>query len=66
MSDWAVSRTNSPDPEEYARWVLPWWSVSDPTAVADFACGGPPATTVHPLVLVAGARWAIEEPVRVG
>ena len=61
MYDWAVFRTNSPDPEEYARWVLIRRSVSDPTEVAYFACGGPPATTVHQLVLVAGARWAIED-----
>jgi SRSO17 transposase len=61
MYDWALLRTNSPDPAGYARWVLIRRSVSDPTAVAYFACGGPPATTVHQLVLVAGARWAIED-----
>jgi SRSO17 transposase len=36
-------------------------SVSDPTEVAYFACGGPPATTIQQLVFVAGARWAIED-----
>jgi len=61
VSDWAVVRTNSPDPDEYARWVLIRRSVSDPAEVAYFACGGPPATTVQQLVLVAGARWAIED-----
>jgi SRSO17 transposase len=59
--DWALLRTNSPDPAEYARWVLIRRSVSDPTEVAYFACGGPPATTIQQLVLVAGARWAIED-----
>jgi SRSO17 transposase len=59
--DWAVLRTNSPDPEVYARWVLLRRSVSDPTEVAYFACGGPPATTLKDLVRVAGTRWAIED-----
>lgn len=59
--DWALRRTNSPEPATYARWVLIRRSVSDPTEVAYFACGGPPATTLDELVLVAGARWAIED-----
>jgi SRSO17 transposase len=59
--DWAVTRTNSPDPDEYARWVLIRRSVSDPAEVAYFACGGPPSTTLAELVRVAGARWAIED-----
>lgn len=59
--DWALSRTNSPEPDAYARWVLIRRSVSDPSAVAYFACGGPPATTLAQLVRVAGARWAIED-----
>lgn len=59
--DWALLRTNSPDPDEYARWVLIRRSVSDPTEVAYFACGGPPDTTLRQLALVAGARWAIED-----
>jgi SRSO17 transposase len=49
------------DPAEYARWVLIRRSVSDPTEVAYFACGGPPDTTLRQLVLVAGARWAFEK-----
>jgi SRSO17 transposase len=59
--DWALVRTNSPDPAEYARWVLSRRSVSDPTEVAYFACGGPPDTTLNELVRVAGARWAVED-----
>jgi SRSO17 transposase len=59
--DWAVARTNSPDPDEYARWLLIRRSVSDPEDVAYFACGGPPATTLAELVRVAGARWAVED-----
>jgi SRSO17 transposase len=59
--DWALLRTNSPDPREYARWLLFRRSVSDPAEVAYFACGGPPATTLNDLVQVAGTRWAIED-----
>jgi SRSO17 transposase len=61
VSDWALLRTNSPEPREYARWLLLRRSVSDPAEVAYFACGGPPDTTLEELVLVAGARWAIED-----
>jgi SRSO17 transposase len=59
--DWALLRTNSPEPREYARWLLFRRSVSDPAEVAYFACGGPPATTLTDLVRVAGTRWAIED-----
>lgn len=59
--DWASSRVSSPEPDAYARWVLIRRSVSDPTEVAYFACGGPPATTLNELVRVAGTRWAIED-----
>lgn len=59
--DWALSRTNSPEPDEYVRWALIRRSVSDPTGVAYFACGGPPTTTLNELVRAAGARWAIED-----
>jgi SRSO17 transposase len=61
LYDWAVSRTNSPQPGEYARWLLIRRSVSDPTEVAYFACGGSPATTLGELVRVAGTRWAVED-----
>jgi len=64
--DWAVLRTNSPEPDEYARWLLLRRRVSDPTDVAYFACGGPPATTLRQLVLVAGTRWAIEDLFEIG
>jgi SRSO17 transposase len=59
--DWAVLRTNCPDPETYARWLLIRRSVSDPEDMAYFACGGPPETTLADLVRTAGTRWAIEE-----
>jgi SRSO17 transposase len=59
--DWALTRTNCPEPEAYARWLLIRRSVSDPTDVAYFACGGPPETTLADLVRVAGARWAVED-----
>jgi SRSO17 transposase len=61
LYDWAVTRTNSPDPDTYARWLLIRRSVSDPEDVAYFAGGGPPETTLHDLVRTAGTRWAIEE-----
>lgn len=61
LYDWAVTMTNSPEPWKYARWLLIRRSVSDPTEVAYFACGGPPETTLEDLVRVAGARWSIEE-----
>ncbi len=59
--DWAVLRTNSPEPKTYARWLLIRRSIADPNDVAYFACGGPPATTLDDLVRVAGRRWTIEE-----
>jgi SRSO17 transposase len=59
--DWAITRINCPEPQQYQRWLLIRRSVSDPTEVAYFACGGPPATTLKELVAVAGKRWVIEE-----
>jgi SRSO17 transposase len=64
--DWAVTRINCPEPATSARWLLIRRSVSDPTAVAYFACGGPPDTTLETLVRVAGMRWAIEECFELG
>jgi SRSO17 transposase len=61
LYDWAVTLVNSLEPHQYARWLLIRRSVSDPTEVAYFACGGPPQTTLEDLVRVAGARWSIEE-----
>jgi SRSO17 transposase len=59
--DWAVTRINCPEPERSTRWVLIRRSVSDPTEMAYFACGGPPGATLAELVGVAGRRWVIEE-----
>lgn len=64
--DWAVCRTNCPDPEAFARWLLIRRGVSDPDEVAYFACGGPPGTTLAELVRIAGTRWAIEECFELG
>jgi SRSO17 transposase len=61
LYDWALLRTNSPEPDEYARWLLIRRSVSDPSEVVYFACGGPVGTGLPELVEVAGARWAIED-----
>ena len=61
LYDWAALRTNCPEPETYSRWLLIRRSVTDPTDVAFFACGGPPTTTLEELVRIAGARWAIED-----
>jgi len=59
--DWACCTVNCPEPETYARRLLIRRSTSDPTDVAYFVCGGPPATTLRELVQIAGRRWAIEE-----
>lgn len=59
--DWARLRTAAPEPDECTRWLLIRRSVSDPSDVAYFACGGPPATTLDDLVRVAGTRWSIED-----
>lgn len=64
--DWALVRTNGPEPDEYARWLLIRRSASDPSEVAYFACGGRPGTTLPELVRVAGARWAIEDLFELG
>jgi SRSO17 transposase len=64
--DWALLPTNAPEPKRYARWLLLRRSVSDPSEVAYFACGGPPTTTVEELVRIAGTRWAIEECFELG
>jgi SRSO17 transposase len=61
MFDWAIHPVNSPEPEDYARWLLVRRDVDEPAEVAYFLCGGPPGTTLEQLVAVAGARWAIEE-----
>jgi SRSO17 transposase len=66
LYDWALMRTNSPQPEGYARWLLIRRSVADPAEVAYFACGGPPGATLGDLVRVAGARWSIEECFELG
>lgn len=64
--DWALLRTSSPEPKEYARWLLIRRNVSDPTVVAYFARGGAPGTTLDELVRVAGTRWVIEECFELG
>ena len=61
LFDWAIRPVNSPEPEEYARWLLVRRDVDDPEEVAYFLCGGSPGTTLEQLVAVAGARWTIEE-----
>jgi SRSO17 transposase len=59
--DWALCRTNCQEPKPFARWMLIRRSVADPTEVAYFTCGGPPAATLADLIGVAGARWAVED-----
>lgn len=59
--DWARTRVNGPEPEQCQRWLLIRRSVSDPTELAYFMCGGPPATTLDQLVAVTGKRWVIED-----
>jgi SRSO17 transposase len=66
LYDWAALPINCPEPEKYARWLLMRRSVSDPSEVAYFACGGPPDTGLADLVRVAGVRWAIEDLFELG
>lgn len=61
LYDWALLRTNCPEPKTYSRGLLIRRSIADPSDVAFFACGGPPDTTLEDLVRVAGRRWTIEE-----
>jgi SRSO17 transposase len=61
LYDWAAVAVNCPEPESYGRRLLIRRSVTEPSKVAYFLCGGPPATTLRDLVGVAGKRWAIEE-----
>jgi hypothetical protein len=55
LYDWALVRTNSPEPDKYIRWLLIRRSALDPSEVAYFACGGPPGTGLEELVRVAVA-----------
>jgi hypothetical protein len=59
-------RTNGLEPDGYGRWLPIRRSVTGPTEVAYFACGGPPATTLRQLVPVAGVRWATEDLFEMG
>jgi SRSO17 transposase len=60
VSDWAVVPVGAPTPEA-GRWLLIRRDVADPTAVAFFIAGGPPATTLADPVRIAGPRWGVEE-----
>jgi SRSO17 transposase len=66
LYDWALLRTNSPEPKTVTRWLLIRRKISEPNEVTYFACGGPPATTLTDLVRVAGRRWTIEENFELG
>ena len=66
LYDWAALRINSPEPEQFQRWLLVRRSISDPTDLAYYLCGGPPGTTLQELVRVAGSRWAVEECFEIG
>jgi SRSO17 transposase len=59
--DWMVHPFNSPEPDQFSRWLLIRRSISDPTDFAYYLCGGSPATSLHELVRVAGTRWAVED-----
>jgi SRSO17 transposase len=61
LYDWVALPLNSPEPEKCVRQLLLRRSISDPSEVAYFACGGPPDTDLEALVRVAGARWAVED-----
>lgn len=51
---------NGPVPEAYARWRWIRRGTVAPGDGANFACGGPPATTLEEPVRIAGIRWANE------
>ena len=57
--DWFVWPFNSP--EQFSRWLLVRRSITDPTDLAYYLCGGTPGTALEELVHVAGTRWAVEE-----
>jgi SRSO17 transposase len=61
LYDWAALRINCPEPERFRRWLLVRRSISEPTDLAYYLCGGPPQTTLQELVRAAGSRWAVEE-----
>lgn len=61
--DWMVLPLpfNSPEPEQFSRWLLVRRSISHPTEYAYYLCGGLPETSLRELVRVAGTRWAVED-----
>ncbi len=61
LYDWAAVPVNCPGPEGLRRWLPVRRSISDPTGLAYYLCGGPPRTTLQELVRVAGSRRAVEE-----
>jgi SRSO17 transposase len=61
LYDWLVHPFNSPEPDQFSRWLLVRRSITDPTELAYYLCGGPPDTSLHELVRVAGMRWAVED-----
>ncbi len=64
LYDWFVYpflAFNTPEPQVFGRWLLVRRSISDPTELAYYLCGGLPDTTLKELVRVAGMRWAIED-----
>lgn len=58
---WACRPISSPDPDQYARWLVIQRGKADPMEVAYFAYGRPPATALADLVKTAGKRRAVEE-----
>jgi SRSO17 transposase len=66
LYDWAALPVDRPEPEAFQRWLLLRRSISDPTDLAYYLCGGPPRTTLQELVRVAGSRWAVEECFEIG
>lgn len=59
--DWTVTMLNSPEPQQWRRWLLIRRSIEDQTDVAYYLCGAPADTALAELVRVAGSRWAVEE-----
>ena len=61
LYDWAWTALPPAGTAETTQWVVARRSLSDPAEMAYYRAYGPATTTLQTLVLVAGARWAIEE-----
>ncbi len=64
--DWAWGRLAPAKQAGWEHWWLARRSLSDPSEVAYYFTFAPAATSLEPLVEVAGTRWAVEETLETG